>query len=412
MLENTRWRLLLGLEMTASDSVEANAVSIKKIRFVPADAALAEELAVRVDMRYYGDTAVFVAQSAGIQNGEKWYYKWEESTDGGTTWTELVGENGEEIYKPVEGYTGNFYRATAITDKDRQAVSAPVQLTAMPDKLDVSLLFYAAAEGAVATFNASPYGPGSDNIVDYTWERSYDGGKSWDIIEFAKNASYSVLTDEEHLGNMYRVTVKSSDGQEATSNVRMLVMRVASTSSDATRDGTADTGTGAGSDSSTGGSSSPTTPSSTTQQNGQGQSQDPQNTVKVEAQAENGRTVSVQEVSDIVVDGAPGSSASQPNTGNPSSTTLYIDSEVTEQVNAATAQQEQQRQLELQRQPGARWSEISKIDDETRDGVDKVLEGNPMAPFTAPLGAALVVTGGLERILAFRRQKLIPSIGL
>ncbi|MBP3866675.1 MAG: hypothetical protein J6D25_02560, partial [Eggerthellaceae bacterium] len=53
--------------------------------------------------------------------------------------------------------------------------------------------------------------------------------------------------------------------------------------------------------------------------------------------------------------------------------------------------------------PGARWTQLSTVDP-TDDDVRRILADNPFAPFVLPLGLGIAVAGGLEKLLAFRRE--------
>ena len=53
--------------------------------------------------------------------------------------------------------------------------------------------------------------------------------------------------------------------------------------------------------------------------------------------------------------------------------------------------------------PGARWTQLSTVEP-TNDDVRRILADNPFAPFAIPLGLGIAVAGGLEKLLAFRRE--------
>ena len=53
--------------------------------------------------------------------------------------------------------------------------------------------------------------------------------------------------------------------------------------------------------------------------------------------------------------------------------------------------------------PGARWTQLSTVEP-TNDDVRRILAANPFAPFAIPLGLGIAVAGGLEKLLAFRRE--------
>ena len=53
--------------------------------------------------------------------------------------------------------------------------------------------------------------------------------------------------------------------------------------------------------------------------------------------------------------------------------------------------------------PGARWTSLNSAQ-ATGDDVRNILADNPFAPFVFPVGLGIVVAGGVEKLIAFRRE--------
>ena len=66
-------------------------------------------------------------------------------------------------------------------------------------------------------------------------------------------------------------------------------------------------------------------------------------------------------------------------------------------------QQTVEKALEESR-PGARWTKITTIEP-TPDDVRNILSSNPFAPFALPLALGIFAAGGVEKAIAFRREK-------
>ena len=79
---------------------------------------------------------------------------------------------------------------------------------------------------------------------------------------------------------------------------------------------------------------------------------------------------------------------------------IYVNSEVSEKVQE---QIEEQKEETESKTPGARWTEINTVNPYSQD-VQRIMAENPFAPFGIPVGLGIIAAGGLEKLLAFRRQ--------
>lgn len=136
-------------------------------------------------------------------------YQWQVSTDGGGTWTDIEGAEGES-YTTVAvtlAEEGNQYRCLLIHHKDGissfpvESEAAILYVVANPaftlHPLDVTL-----AIGAKATFDVEVT---ADNDPLYQWQIAKAGDSDWTDIEDAVADSYSTeMLAESDNGNRYR----------------------------------------------------------------------------------------------------------------------------------------------------------------------------------------------------------------
>lgn len=77
------------------------------------------------------------------------------------------------------------------------------------DRLAVGVSYVPVPMGVEAEFIASP----NHNINgrwDCQWERSTDGGETWEVLDGAINQTLRVMTSSQTVGNLYRVTIDNS----------------------------------------------------------------------------------------------------------------------------------------------------------------------------------------------------------
>jgi hypothetical protein len=153
-------------------------------------------------------------------------YQWQESTNGGTTWTDIVGANSATytIASAAANLNNNRYRVIISTQCGittssavTLSVTAPTAITAQPNNSTICV-----GQNANFTSNASGVG------VTYQWEVSTDGGATWTTIAGATNRNYSITAPALTLSNnKYRVIATVSAGTcpgSVTSNVATLVV--------------------------------------------------------------------------------------------------------------------------------------------------------------------------------------------
>ena len=80
-----------------------------------------------------------------------------------------------------------------------------------PDpELGVSIDYIPAPEGADAFLSAVPNQSIGGANFGFTWERSTDKGETWSALDSDTVQTLRVRTDEDHIGNLYRVTLNTS----------------------------------------------------------------------------------------------------------------------------------------------------------------------------------------------------------
>lgn len=170
-----------------------------------------------VSVQLCGDNYTYfsvVATGNGLQ------YQWQESVDGGTSWTDLDGEVNEELYRwdltaDVNGHqyrvivSGNCAPAAISTAATLTYAQAP-QILEQPSSLVI-------CEGNPAVFTVSAAG----DSLRYQWQTSTDYGFSWNDIDGADSSTYSFNTAITNDFIFYRASVSNGSGCAATSDYVM-----------------------------------------------------------------------------------------------------------------------------------------------------------------------------------------------
>ncbi|MGI6221781.1 MAG: hypothetical protein ACOYIP_07980 [Coriobacteriales bacterium] len=312
---------------------------------------------------------------------------WKESRDGGKTWEDYVEANiGEQtIHVPTDDeHIGRQYRAdvhvmfTDGTDKDIE--SNVIEMHEDDGSLSVGLGYEAVYNGDTAIFSATVNGA-SQGDVEYIWEESSDGGLTWNTVSGASGPTYATVTDEAHLGNWFRVRVKDKDGNEATSNIQQMMALVDTMPIDEEGNFVED------------------------------DFYDPELEDLGYDYNDYVYEPTVTEVSSIekVEETKPNEKPEQKPVEDPDlvqeeqltddSLKLYVDPTVSQAV-------KEQEQKKLDSTPGAKWSQITKVDAPT---VKEILSDNPFVPLSVPFCIGTVAAGVVEKTLEYRNQKRKPA---
>ena len=434
MLENTRFRVLTD---EASGAIDADALRYINEIYVNVDAGggqnTGDELKVSIDYTpvEYGKTALLTAiPSLGV-GSSKFNLSWQMSKDG-TNWTDLDENGSQTLYVVTDDTTiGTYYRVLLETDMVdpetggyRKAVSDPVQIkTADEDDFYVQLAYTPPPAGELAIFTASPHLAGR-TISEYVWEYSQDGGLTWNVIPGEKSPSFSVKTepvsdkpedeaseggeDSEPVVLTYvRVRAIATSGEIAVSNAQPLTVEVG---------GAGDNPNG-GNDSGTVDPSKPQDPTSPTlpTRPDPNPPELPDPNKPTTPSGSKTPTPSVERDNSVEMPRDEASRTQQRPEGSPVPTVapttagraveinpedLIVNPEVTALV------QDQQTAIDkavTESRPGARWTQLNTVEPTSED-IDNILADNPLAPFALPMGLGLIAAGGVEKVLAFRRQ--------
>lgn len=449
LLDNTRFRLLF----YGSTSVDPDALRwIKQIRVnVAAGEGGSEEsdLAVRVDYVPVprGKQAVLSAIPSQAIGSARFGFSWETSADG-ENWTPVPnGEVQTLRLMTDDAQIGRWYRVVLETDMlDPQtgeslgATSKPVQIKEGSGFMAI-LAYDPPIAGQTAIFQSSveAYVDGQQISIDpaqlkYEWQKSEDGGASWQRIDGATGPSFAVPTEpiveQEPAANAgngesdtaqepepvtliyVRVVVTTTDtripeqARIAESNAQPLTVRV-------------------------GGGDDPSSDNAGTNDDVDQQGSAPQLPIDEQSPAQQSSTPptsgsidGMTEITNIHVDNTPRPSVTQDPTSNPITPQQTQPEQAPAQASSAVNAQEikpdellinpeitalvQEQEAAIDKavtnsRPGVRWTQLSTVEP-TNEDVRRILADNPFAPFTIPLGLGIAVAGGLEKLLAFRRE--------
>lgn len=382
-----------------------------------------------------GETACLSSYISGV-HGVTYITTWFESTDGGTTWTQLGNVGSNTLKKPCkEPYLGRQYRtrvdlvsgADKLADPTKSSAYSPVvTLEATDEPLGVMLLVDYVPVGQDALFTTVTWGDGINaSTLDYAWEESGDAGATWSPLTSGYQPILSIYTETERLGHQFRVRITTPDGLTALSNTQML----AATTADATDDPTPVGGSSAQDPT---GQQPPKTLSETVDEQG-----------SAHIALDDGKTATIKPVGNIrtndanketeavdkqkadkepskkksdkksdkekvdKADAKAGEKDAAPAKGQAEQqgqhavekTDITLDPKVSQNI---AAQKDAQRKELMETQPGARWNPIYVRDEQPQ--LNEILEDSPIALLLVPLALASVAAGAFEKAFRFRRQ--------
>ena len=126
-------------------------------------------------------------------------YQWEESTDNGMNWTNIIGEN-QLSYTPVSIVSSTLYRVqvySSVSSTTCFAVSDPHAVFVFevdPGNLDISQrrsIGYNTAPGLIGNGSSGNSASTTLGSVTYSWEQSTDGGMNWTAIPSSNSEDYT-----------------------------------------------------------------------------------------------------------------------------------------------------------------------------------------------------------------------------
>ncbi|RYE16121.1 MAG: T9SS type A sorting domain-containing protein, partial [Sphingobacteriales bacterium] len=169
-----------------------------------------------------GGTATFTVVAAG----NALTYQWEESTDGGTTWTPIPGATGATLSALVTAAMDNSQIRVVINgDCTTGLTSTPVTLTVTTAAaITTQPVAVSGCEGADATFTVD-----ASNASSYQWQVSTDGGTTFTDISGETNSTLTLAAVAGTANNnQYQVVVANACGS-VTSTPATLTVNTAPT---------------------------------------------------------------------------------------------------------------------------------------------------------------------------------------
>ena len=159
-----------------------------------------------------GQTATFTV--AGTGNPAP-LVQWEMSSDGGTTFTPIVGANTTTLSVVTTASDDQYQYEAVLTDSIGSATSAPAtltvqtvpQVTAQPTDVLVNL-------GQTASFTAAATGHPAPTVQ---WQVSTDGGTTFADVPGATSPTYSFTTATGQSGDEYQAVFTNAAGAATSS---------------------------------------------------------------------------------------------------------------------------------------------------------------------------------------------------
>ncbi len=317
---------------------------------------------------------------------------WKESRDGGETWEDYTEANiGEQTIHVLtdDDHIGRKYRADVHVmfpdGTDQDISSNVVEMHEDDGSLSVGLGYEAVYNGDTAIFSATLNGANQSD-VEYIWEESSDGGLTWETISGASGPTYATITEEAHLGNWFRVRVKDKDGNEATSNIQQMMALVDTMPIDEEGNFVEDE------------DYNPEI---------EDLGYDYNESYDYEDYTYEPTVTEVESIEQVEPEQVEPTEPIEPiededlqeEALTDDSLKLYVDPTVSEAV-------KEQEQKKLDSTPGAKWSELTKVDAPT---VKEILSDNPFVPLSVPFCVGACAAGVVEKTLSYREQKRKPS---
>ncbi len=135
-----------------------------------------------------------VAPSGGTGTGTV-YYQWQQSTDGGASWADIVAATQEFFDPGIISQTTQYRRAARKAPCTIEVYSNPITKMVAINFVSAGTItgaesFCGSYDPGIITNLALPTG-GIDGYIGYQWERSIDGGNTWVVIPGAIGIDYN-----------------------------------------------------------------------------------------------------------------------------------------------------------------------------------------------------------------------------
>jgi len=162
-----------------------------------------------------GNPAAFTSTTNGTGSGTI-TYRWEASTNGGSTWTTITGATAATYDVPAGLTTTTQYRRITISTLNSVACestgtsSITVTVQTVPTIGAISSDQTICNGGDPVAFTSTTNGSGSGTIT-YRWEASTNGGATWTTITGATAATYDVPAGLTTTTQYRRITISTQN---------------------------------------------------------------------------------------------------------------------------------------------------------------------------------------------------------
>jgi hypothetical protein len=173
-----------------------------------------------------GASAAFTAAASGTPPPA---VQWQQSTNGGTTWSSITGATATSYsFTAASAENGYEYRAVfsngvgspASTNAATLGVTAPQPSGAAPS-ITTQPANQVVLTGNLGTFTAAASG---DPTPSVQWQLSANGGTTWSSIAGATSTTYSFATSTTESGYEYRAVFSNGVGSPASTNAATLAV--------------------------------------------------------------------------------------------------------------------------------------------------------------------------------------------
>ena len=166
-----------------------------------------------------GSVAAFTASASGTPDLAM---RWQVSSDGGSTWTDIPGATSTTLsFTAAATQSGNRYRAVFTNDLGTATSNAAILMVNSPPAITTQPADQTVNDGQAATFAAAASGSPAPTV---RWQVSSDGGSTWTDIPGATSTTLSFTAAATQSGNRYRA-VFTNDLGTATSAAATLTVR-------------------------------------------------------------------------------------------------------------------------------------------------------------------------------------------
>lgn len=339
---------------------------------------------------------------------------WERSIDGGKTWDVYNDESVQSISVMTDDeHIGNQFRVILEanakdeeTGENRKAMSDPAEIT-VANKTVVVVDYIPPIAGTIAEFATHFEKVDADPIDEaratYSWELSYDDGATWSpftppetgqtlripTTPIDEDASSSDSSEAKLM--LIRVTAVVPNHDPLVSEPVPFTVRTGdSTNTSKKADEIADQLNN--------NNNNNNNSSNNSNNDATGDPVD-DNTDYPDEYPDDVETDDLVETDDP---DAQSDTAQEADEQPAQVTVTEIPSPEVNREVSKQAQKQKQAQKPDPSTPGAKWTEISARP--SSEDIQNALADNPFAPFAIPMGLGITVAGGLEKLLAFRRQ--------